>query len=329
MGRSRKYFTETERREASRARLQEWRIRNPDVRARENTTGEYFYEMKRAMGMLADDPRTLFLFQDYGRIGLTLADVPEEKKIDLPVIEDAQMGFAIGLSLAGFVPISCYVRWPFLLLAANQLVNHLDKLEQMSDGGYKPKVLIRVGVGSTRPLDPGCQAIGDYTAAFRSMLTTVNVVTLNTSRKIVPAYAAALRSAHSTILIEYGNSYEKRPSQIPGEPHIFPCGCRGVLPLHTGESNLFACGIGRTFSCRISQILVSSNHWARQLKHVPVNRKTPHSLIRRMMGRPNCVLCGGPLSWSVFRTGETPALHHNHGTGEIYGFTHSQCNLSA
>ena len=64
--------------------------------------GLYFDEMKRAMQMLADDPRTVFLYQDYGRVSWTLADVPEEKKIDLPVIEDAQMGFATGLSLAGY-----------------------------------------------------------------------------------------------------------------------------------------------------------------------------------------------------------------------------------
>lgn len=169
---------------------------------------EYGKEMKRAMLMLSDDPRTLFLFQDYGRIGLTLAEIPEEKKIDLPVIEDAQMGFATGLSLTGYVPISCYVRWPFLLLASNQLINHLDRLERMSGGGYRPKVIIRVGVGSTKPLDPGCQATGDYTAAFRCMLTNIDVVTLREPEDIVPAYAKALLSERSTILVEYGNQYE-------------------------------------------------------------------------------------------------------------------------
>lgn len=168
----------------------------------------YFEEMKRAMRMLAQDTRTVFLYQNYGRVGWTLVDVPEEKKIDLPVIEDAQMGFATGLSLAGYVPISCYVRWPFLLLASNQLINHLDKLEQMSHGGYRPKVIIRVGVGSTRPLDPGCQSTGDYTAAFRCMLTNVDVVTLRKPEDIVPAYAKALSSERSTILVEYGNNYE-------------------------------------------------------------------------------------------------------------------------
>ena len=172
--------------------------------------GLYFDEMKRAMQMLADDPRTVFLYQNYGRVSWTLADVPEEKKIDLPVIEDAQMGFAIGLSLAGYTPVSCYVRWNFLLLAANQIVNHLDKLEEMSNGGYKPKVIIRTAIGSTRPLLPGCQSVGDFTAAFRLMLTNVDVVSLHDAEDIVPAYSKALRSDRSTLLVEHGNCFEDK-----------------------------------------------------------------------------------------------------------------------
>ena len=62
--------------------------------------------------------------------------------------------------------MSCYVRWNFLLLAANQIVNHLDKMEEISNGGYKPKVVIRTAIGSTRPLLPGCQSIGDYHGRF-------------------------------------------------------------------------------------------------------------------------------------------------------------------
>jgi pyruvate/2-oxoglutarate/acetoin dehydrogenase E1 component len=169
---------------------------------------EYGTEMVRAMRMLADDPRTVFLGQWYGRVAFTLADIPDEKKIELPVIEDAQLGFCTGLSLAGFIPVSCYVRWPFLLLAANQIVNHLDKLEQMSGGGYKPKVIIRTAVGSTRPLYPGCQSDGDYTVAFRLMLTNIDVVTLKEPQDIVPAYSKALHSERSTIVVEYGNHFE-------------------------------------------------------------------------------------------------------------------------
>jgi hypothetical protein len=55
---------------------------------------------------------------------------------------------------------------------------------------------------------------------------------------------------------------------------------------------------------------------------------TPHAEIRKLMEEPNCERCGEPLSWE-FGAGKTPHLHHNHITGEIYGFTHPVCNAEA
>jgi hypothetical protein len=57
-------------------------------------------------------------------------------------------------------------------------------------------------------LYPGCQSDGDYTAAFRLMLTNIDVVTLKDPEDIVPAYEKALSSDRSTILVEIGNAYE-------------------------------------------------------------------------------------------------------------------------
>ena len=51
----------------------------------------------------------------------------------MPVFEDVQMGMATGLALLGFVPITCYPRFDFLILSMNQLVNHLDKIRIMSN----------------------------------------------------------------------------------------------------------------------------------------------------------------------------------------------------
>ena len=65
--------------------------------------------------------------------------MPSKKKIETPVFEDAQMGMSIGLSLEGFIPITCFPRFDFLILAMNQLVNHLDKIRFMSRGEMRPK----------------------------------------------------------------------------------------------------------------------------------------------------------------------------------------------
>src|SRR5262245_57528246 len=65
-----------------------------------------------AMRELAKDARTLFIGQSVAYDGATifhsLEGVPMAKRIEMPVIEDFQMGYCIGLSLAGLVPISIY-----------------------------------------------------------------------------------------------------------------------------------------------------------------------------------------------------------------------------
>lgn len=169
----------------------------------------YFLALCEAMRLLSMDPRTFFVGQGVGCAGTfmtdTLRDVPKEKLLEFPVAEDLQLGFCTGLSLKGFVPVSIFPRWNFLVCAANQLVNHLDKLPLFSD--YHPKVIIRTAAPSSVPIDPGPQHMGNYSVAFRSMLETVDIVDLYMAESIVPAYAAALASRRSTILVESMAAY--------------------------------------------------------------------------------------------------------------------------
>jgi pyruvate/2-oxoglutarate/acetoin dehydrogenase E1 component len=177
---------------------------------------KYFDEMCRAMELLAQDPRVMFLGQAVACPGTamsnTLKNVPREKLLELPVAEEMQMGMANGLALGGQVPVSIYPRWNFLLLAVNQIVNHLDKFPLMSNNGYRPKVIIRTGIGSVRPLHPQHQHVGDFTEAFRLMCPNIEVIRLEEAGDIVPAYRKALEreDGKSTIVVEYGDYYQEK-----------------------------------------------------------------------------------------------------------------------
>ena len=177
---------------------------------------KYFDELKRSMDFLAKDSRVLFLGQAVSCAGTamsnTLKDVPADRLIELPVDEEMQMGMANGLALAGHVPVSVFPRWNFLLLAVNQIVNHLDKLPAISNGGYQPKVIIRTGIGSERPLHPQHQHVGDFTEAFRLMCKTIEVIRLDEPEQIFPAYKKALEreDGRSTIIVEYGDYYNEK-----------------------------------------------------------------------------------------------------------------------
>ena len=163
------------------------------------------------MSLLANNEKTIFIGQSVVYPGTGLYDsvdhINKSKKYEFPIAENLQMGVSIGLSLSGFIPVSLYPRWNFLICATDQIVNHLDKLILMSDGEYTPKVIIRVAIGSEIPVDPQHQHKGDFTDAFKSMLKTIDVIKLNEPEHIIPAYELALNrtDGKSTILVEYAD----------------------------------------------------------------------------------------------------------------------------
>jgi pyruvate/2-oxoglutarate/acetoin dehydrogenase E1 component len=172
----------------------------------------YGSEISRAMDYLASHEKTIFLGQSVAYPGnviyKTLEHLPPAKKLELPVFEDTQMGMSIGLAMQGYIPISVFPRFNFLLLAVNQLVNHLDKMQVLTKGQVRPKVIIKTMVGSTIPLHPGIQHCGDFTEAFRMLLNNVEVIKLEKSEQVFPAYQKALerQDGQSTLLIEMGDN---------------------------------------------------------------------------------------------------------------------------
>ena len=168
------------------------------------------------MEWLAKDPRTIFIGQAVEAPGTamsnTVKDIPLDRRVELPVTEEMQMGMTVGLALQGQIPVSIYPRWNFLLLAVNQLINHLDKISVMSNGGYKAKAIIRTGIGSERPLHPQHQHVGDFTEAFRLMCSTIEVIRLDEPEDIFPSYQKALlrEDGRSTLLVEWGDFYNEK-----------------------------------------------------------------------------------------------------------------------
>jgi pyruvate/2-oxoglutarate/acetoin dehydrogenase E1 component len=168
---------------------------------------KYYDEIKKAMTLLAEQPKVMFIGQSvrYPGTGLydSLLHIPDEKKWEFPIAENLQMGVCTGLAIAGYLPIAVYPRWNFLIVATDQIVNHLDKLPLMSDCEFIPKVIIRVAIGSEHPVDPQEQHKGDFTEAFRSMCKTINVIHLDNAEDIVPSYEYAIRGTkYSSILVE-------------------------------------------------------------------------------------------------------------------------------
>jgi pyruvate/2-oxoglutarate/acetoin dehydrogenase E1 component len=172
----------------------------------------YFDKLKEAAEELAKDQKVIFVGQAVAYPGTAvtkqLKDIPKEQLLELPVAEDFQAGFCIGLALEGFLPVSIYPRFNFAILACNQIFNHLDKWAAMSDGESNPKIITKVVVGSIHPLHPGFQHSSDYVHAMRDMATNIAVFNMVDTDMITPCYDwAHNKIPQSSILVEHGDMY--------------------------------------------------------------------------------------------------------------------------
>jgi pyruvate/2-oxoglutarate/acetoin dehydrogenase E1 component len=172
---------------------------------------EYKIALTKAMSDLAKLDETIFIGQQIIYAGnpmsTTLTEVPKEKMIEVPVMEETQMGMSLGLAITGKTVISFYPRWDFLISAANQLINHVDKFELMTE--KKVNILIRVGKGANIPLDPGHQHKSNYINEFKSMCPNIEIHDLKTWQDVELSYKYAIENGGVHVLAEYPELYNK------------------------------------------------------------------------------------------------------------------------
>lgn len=137
----------------------------------------------------------------------TLGEVPKNKMIELPVMEESQMGMSLGLAMAEKFVISFYPRWDFIICASNQLINHVDKIKLMSGGKWDPKMIIRLGKGSDKPLDPGHQHKGNYLKQFKELCPNILFHDLDSWNKIYDTYLDCYNRGGINVIVEYPELY--------------------------------------------------------------------------------------------------------------------------
>jgi pyruvate dehydrogenase E1 component beta subunit len=174
---------------------------------------KYLEEVNKGMKLLCDQPNSIFVGQatEYRGTAIThqIRDFPADKKLEMPVAEDFQAGFCLGLAQAGYLPICVYPRFNFTILACNQIVNHIDKWHLMSLV-EPPKIIIKSIVGSQRPLDPGHQHKANYVNAFREMCDFMRIIDITEPAHVWPAYKDAVACPESVMLVEYGDYYHEK-----------------------------------------------------------------------------------------------------------------------
>ena len=171
----------------------------------------YKEELTQMMTKIGQINKTIFIGQQIlfpgNPMSSTLDGVPKEKLIEVPVMEDTQMGMSLGMSMNGYHVVTFYPRWDFLICATNQLVNHVDKIKLMSNNKWLPNIIIRVGKGSDVPLDPGHQHKGNYINQFKTMCPNIQIHELLEVKDIKPTYENAINNGGIHLIAEYPQLY--------------------------------------------------------------------------------------------------------------------------
>lgn len=167
--------------------------------------------LTNSMTFLGNKHDTIFIGQQVkwqgNPMSTTIKEIPTHKLVELPVMEESQMGISLGMALAGKFVVTFYPRWDFLICATNQLVNHVDKIELMSRGGWKPNMIIKVGKGSDKPLDPGHQHKGNYIEEFKSLCPNIQFYDLKSWDIIEEVYKHCYENGGISVIVEYPELY--------------------------------------------------------------------------------------------------------------------------
>jgi hypothetical protein len=81
----------------------------------------------------------------------------------------------------------------------------VDKFELMT--GSKVNLIVRLGKGSDKPLDPGHQHKGNYFEEFKSMCPNITFHNLLDKDQILSTYKSAYEQGGVHVIVEYPELY--------------------------------------------------------------------------------------------------------------------------
>lgn len=176
------------------------------------------------------DP-TVFVYgigvPDHKKVFGTTAGLVErfgsERCFDVPLSEDALLGFGIGAASSGLRPVNVHIRVDFLLLAMNQLVNMAASHHYIT--GQNVPLVIRVIVG--RGWGQGCHHSKSLHSFF-AHVPGLKVMLPSTPYDAKGLLIAAIRDNDPVIVIEHRWLYWAS-GDVPMEPYTINIGEGSVL----------------------------------------------------------------------------------------------------
>lgn len=143
--------------------------------------------------------------------------------LDMPLSEDAMVGFGIGAAVNGMRPVNTHIRVDFMLLAMNQLVNMASSY-RYTGGGSVPLV-IRAIVG--RGWGQGCHHSKSLHSYF-AHVPGLRVIAPTTPHQVKGLMIEAIETNDPVVILEHRWLYWGE-GEVEEKPYKLPMGFAEVL----------------------------------------------------------------------------------------------------
>lgn len=149
-----------------------------------------------------------------------LEEFGEKRVRDTPISEEAIIGLGIGAAMDGLRPVAEIMTINFILLALDQIINHMAKLRYMSGGQVTVPLVIRTPGGG------GMQMGAQHSQSLESLLIHVPgliVIAPSTPYDAKGLLKAAIRDTNPIIFVEHEGMYALK-GEVPEEEYLLPIG---------------------------------------------------------------------------------------------------------
>jgi pyruvate/2-oxoglutarate/acetoin dehydrogenase E1 component len=163
-----------------------------------------------------------------GTVGTTIGlhkEFGAKRSFDVPVAEEGMLGVAIGAALAGLRPINVHIRFDFIMVCMNQLINMAAKSHYMFGGSVNVPLVIRGAIG--RSWGQGAQ----HSQAFHSYFMHIpglKVAAPALASDAKGAIISAIRDDNPVVFVEHRMLYNLKEN-VPEKPYMSDVGKARII----------------------------------------------------------------------------------------------------
>jgi len=226
--------------------------------APERTIVDTVREVQRQL--LSSDARVVILGEDVGPRGGVFratdglyAEFGERRVIDTPLAESAIVGVAIGMSLAGFLPIAEIQFADFIHAAFDQLVSEAAKMYYRSNGDFHVPLVVRVPWGGGVH---GALYHSQSIEAFYAHVAGLKVVAPSTPYDVAGLLRAAVADPDPVLFLEHKKTYRAIRGPVPPGDWAVPIG-KAAVARPGRDATVVTYGFHRHLAVEAAEVLAA------------------------------------------------------------------------